>query len=482
MYTSFIDKVCEAVEMYGKGILLGNKFFNILNDIYSFYGDPKLRDTLKMCVQKGYVRTIAFFPVKKNNNIEDEIEKIYFAESYSNLKNGVEVVTVLFSVAIATQKTTLLNYKIFLNTHLLLKPSSSTSQQNPNPNPNPKPNPKPAPKNNLSSRSNPLPRSNPRQSGSNQFVIPKFWRNVVLGLVFLVGAAIVIIYLQHHGTDKSNAKMTPEERYRAREYQQKIERNKSLQASRDKVIELAFKGIQLGAPYNSALQIAKKSSELKDLKNGYYQLVIDGKKDPLNIKDNFQMQASGLSSNPSIVSGRWFSGASTLENTPIDVDYLEYKGKVAVIVVNIPNMYTSTYEDYSKLLGLYKEKYGDPERMTTSGLPYRKEKGAPDDYDIVWTSSAKMEMTGTIEDDDVWTFRNGSIRITYKAIIYLTKDFESTLLALNKKVINDIKQKEKAKLVAAAKEKERKEREQREAARRDSLQKVKKHKKAFTEI
>ena len=135
-----------------------------------------------------------------------------------------------------------------------------------------------------------------------------------------------------------------------------------------------------------------------------------------------------------------------------------------VITLNIDK------ESFDQIVELYTNKYGTPERMTVEGKPYRDD--AEDSYLRKKYSHTyySWEYKDSIKNDFVWSFKNGSIRISPENIIYLSNDFANLLSRENDAVISYLKAREQHIADSI------------NSAKKDSLKRVRNHKNAINEI
>lgn len=227
--------------------------------------------------------------------------------------------------------------------------------------------------------------------------------------------------------------------------------------------ELSFKGIKLGISFETAQEYANALSDFERNIYSHYSVCPKKHKDLANAYMGWRPQED---TDSIWLTGELIAGKLTIDNTPVCLRILGKDNKVYSIVIlpedsenwNCPKGYFSNYEE---LIELYKKKYGEPE------ITYRDSHFS--DY--------------YLSDNDniseyVWTFGNGTIRLSSDYIIYSPKIFE-----LDVKRINDILDKKER-----AEELEKQHRlHQIDSAKRakivaDSIRRINNHKNAINEI
>ena len=227
--------------------------------------------------------------------------------------------------------------------------------------------------------------------------------------------------------------------------------------------ELSFKGIKLGISFETAQEYAKALTDFNKNAYSHYSMCPKSHK----ALTNAYMGWRPKDNTDSIwLTGDLIAGKSAIDNTLVCLRILEKDNRVYSIVVlpeesenwNCPKGYFSNYAD---LIELYKKKYGEPE------ITYRD-----------FHSSDFYCPTNDNISEYVWTFGNGSIRLSSDYIIYYSKAFE-----LDVKRVNDIFDKKER-----AEELEKQHRlQQIDSAKRaqilaDSLRQVRNHQNAINEI
>ncbi|WP_290234947.1 hypothetical protein [Bacteroides acidifaciens] len=269
-----------------------------------------------------------------------------------------------------------------------------------------------------------------------------------------------------------------------KEYLSQLKMNQILQESRrNKTVDLSFKGIKLGISYDTDIQTAESISDFSDGKELYYSIKLDGKNKSPNwtstIETQWTMPDTTITSFEQFsIAGRLFTGNTSIDNHPVGIKILEYNSRVPMIVVTL----NLDKESFDQIIKLYTNKYGTPERMTVEGIPYRDD--AEDSYLRKKYSHTyySWEYKESIKNDFVWSFKNGSIRISPENITYLSKGFANLLSSKNNTVISYLKAKEQHIADSINSAKEMNEVIQRQQAYKDSLKKIRNHNNAINEI
>ena len=266
-------------------------------------------------------------------------------------------------------------------------------------------------------------------------------------------------------------------------YLNQLETNQILQKNRsNKTIDLSFKGIKLGISYDTDIQTAEAIPDFSNGSEQYYSIKLDGKVNPLDlssITENhwYHPDTIDTKSGSIKISGRLFSGLTTIDNESVEVEIFEYQQRVPLIVIKL-NM---SAEAFKHLISLYSNKYGEAERMTKNGTPYHED--AVESYHRRnYSSLYYSDFKHSEKNDYVWTFRNGSIRISPKEIVYLSNEFANMLLQENDKLRVRTEQREKFVEDSIKKETKRREALERQKAYDDSVRRANNHKNAINEI
>lgn len=269
-----------------------------------------------------------------------------------------------------------------------------------------------------------------------------------------------------------------------KEYLAQLKKNQRLQESRrNKTVDLSFKGIKLGISYDTDLQTAESISDFSDGKELYYSIKLDGKNKLPNwasiIETQWTMPDTTISDFEQFtIAGRLFTGNTSIDNHPVGIKILEYNSRVPMIVITL----NVDKESFDQIVKLYTNKYGTPERMTVEGKPYRDD--AEDSYLRKKYSHTyySWEYKDSIKNDFVWSFKNGSIRISPENITYLLNDFANLLSRENDAVISNRQAREQHIADSISSAKKMNDVLQRQQAYKDSLKRVRNHKNAINEI
>ncbi len=261
-------------------------------------------------------------------------------------------------------------------------------------------------------------------------------------------------------------------------YNAQIKRNNELQQSRNKDIELSFKGVKLGISYNTDVQSVEASKNFQYKYHSYYNLNIGDENQPIDFNTSIipydSLRARGLND----IGGMFFKAETLLDNIPVTLNVYEYRGIASMFIIT-PE-YSVGSDNLSSFIQLYTKKYGEPEHRSISGKPSEP---IMRDYDeLSYRYYNNEDAYDTNNDDCVWTFKNGSIRISNQSIIYLTTQFSNDVnrIAYQRNV-----QKKMCDMQTADSLQQMKVRQQKimhKKAYRDSIEKAKNHKNAIKEI
>lgn len=233
------------------------------------------------------------------------------------------------------------------------------------------------------------------------------------------------------------------------EKQDLIHQNDELKNSREnKSIALGFKGISLGIDFNTCLGYA----------------------DSIYVESGDSNQKYRILENTSSFDSSYFSraieGETDWDNQTIKLTIYELDGKVGQISISPVKGYLSDgFNDYDRIIKLYSDKYGVPEREVWSPmLRFFKAKGYIDrPYD--WTYYS-------------WTYKNGTITMNNNSIEYRS----SSLI----KLIDQQNRKEQQEKIEREREDQRRQQYSdsiaREEEKRDSIQRIRNHQNAINEI
>lgn len=230
-----------------------------------------------------------------------------------------------------------------------------------------------------------------------------------------------------------------------------LDQNIRLHNSRqDIIIDLSFKGIRLGIDFATCIGYADSIFISDDNNFPNYTIA--------EIKDYDDKSITHFS--------RVIKGTTDWDNQAVRLSVYEYNDKVGEIRVESDNdSYTNGFDDYSRILSLYSNKYGNPEQKIWSPiLRYFKEIGLIDrEYD--WTHY-------------YWQFKNGIIKLDFNSITYQSKEVFSFFKA------QEAKEKQEEYLIQQRLklEKERLDSVAKEEAKRDSIHRVHSRTNAINEI
>lgn len=214
-------------------------------------------------------------------------------------------------------------------------------------------------------------------------------------------------------------------------------------------VDLSFKGIRLGIDFATCIGYADSIFTSSD-----------------NGKQNYENVEIKTYDDESIAHfSRVIKGITSWDNQPVKLSIYEYNGKVGEIIVEPDISYKDGFNDYSRTLSLYIDKYGEPEKEIWSPmLRYFKEEGLIDkEYD--WTYN-------------YWIFKNGIIKLDFNSIIYQSDAVLSYITEQKvKKEQNEYLMQQRMKL-----EQEHFDSVAKEQARKDSVQRTFSHKNAINEI
>ena len=138
-------------------------------------------------------------------------------------------------------------------------------------------------------------------------------------------------------------------------------------------------------------------------------------------------------------------------------------------------MYHLNEENLNQIINLYSDKYGEPERMTLEGIPYR--------YNVIESNQQYSNLYKIDNKNDyVWSFKNGTIRLSAERIIYLSKEFENTLIRENNTIRSRLLQRLRSLTDSLNILREHREAIERKRAYEDSIKKLNNHVNAINEI
>ena len=426
-HKKLFDTVSKIVNENGEGILSEPRFWGMLTDYYPFFHESKLKDVYKNCISSGWVSGVGRLPADKGK-VAEFISRILESNPQDVRE---ELAEALFSVAIAAGKCTEADYRSFINNASQLSNGQSTTKKQSASNTQPR-------------RKTSQPKRKNRKSNGNKTV----WY-VSLAVVVVMAFSFINKSCQQHASTKAEEKAKVEA---MDEYLAKVRENEELVKQRkDYDSTLRVKNIELGSDYENAVRYMKSSEDFEYGKENYYVFDNSGSYHPV-----YQMMTGRLKIMPDkgmangtignkTINGRVYISKIDLYTIPVRLRVFEVNGKVHFVTI-VP-IYATTYRKlYPSLLELYYEKYHEPEKRTYDGMPYNPEKKYPRLYGIYEK-----------DENQVWTFPKGMIRMGSKGILYATSDFLDSITV----------QYERARI---------------ESAREDSLQRVKSHENALKDI
>ncbi|MEZ3577310.1 MAG: hypothetical protein K1W01_07425 [Muribaculaceae bacterium] len=260
------------------------------------------------------------------------------------------------------------------------------------------------------------------------------------------------------------------------EYQSQLRINNELQQKRsNQIIDFTFKGIKIGASYPFEVKKAKTIPDLTNVESRYYSISLDGECNPSDLPTIIEthriMPDTIVKHNIFTIVGEKFIGHTSLDNHPIGLEIYEYNEKVSMIMV----MYHLNEENLNQIINLYSDKYGEPERMTLEGIPYR--------YNVIESNQQYSNLYKIDNKNDyVWSFKNGTIRLSAERIIYLSKEFENTLIRENNTIRSRLLQRLRSLTDSLNILREHREAIERKRAYEDSIKKLNNHVNAINEI
>lgn len=231
--------------------------------------------------------------------------------------------------------------------------------------------------------------------------------------------------------------------------------------------DLSFKKIRLGISFDTAIEYANDAEDKSTYSNlSTYDFIVsseDGIIDALLKKEY-------VNSNEKIHSKNYYSGQSytvktLLDNKEVYLTLYESDGLVFAMIITPQSWRGSTFKDpeFDELLKLYSSKYGEHENLGSSLL---------DDTYYYDRDNNKY----------VWQFKNGTIQLTNKDIVYVSADF---IKSASQTFINETRIKEARRRHIADSiriEQNRIDSIRREESKRDSIRRVHSHQNAINEI
>lgn len=270
------------------------------------------------------------------------------------------------------------------------------------------------------------------------------WISVLISAIIILLISAVTYTIYNHKNERTKESYLQSK-------QNVLDQNVKLHNSRqDKSIELSFRGVRLGIDFATCIGYA--DSIFISHKNEFPNYKI------AEIKDYDDKSITHFS--------RVIKGTTDWDNQTVKLSVYEYNDKVGEIRVEPENnSYTDGFDDYSRTLSLYSNKYGEPEKEIWSPiLRYFNQTGFIDrGYD--WTHY-------------YWQFKNGIIKLDFNSIIYQSKEVFSFLKAQEAKE----KQKEYLMQQRLNRENERLDSVAKEEDKRDSILRVHSRTNAINEI
>lgn len=181
--------------------------------------------------------------------------------------------------------------------------------------------------------------------------------------------------------------------------------------------ELSFKGIKLGHSFETAQEYTKALNNFESNEYLYYSLRPTSTKALTNI--NLALKPE-IKTDSTWLTGKLIASKSKLVDTSVNIRILERDNIVSAIII-LPqkpsnwHYINGFFENYKDLAVLYLKKYGKPERT----------------YIPPHSSDNQTANDGAVSEY-VWTFGNGTIRMSTEYIIYSTKSFDSDVNRVNR--------------------------------------------------
>lgn len=261
-----------------------------------------------------------------------------------------------------------------------------------------------------------------------------------------------------------------------KEYNQILQSNKELQDKRrNKVMDLSFKGVKLGSSYKTDIQTAEALDDFRDGRERYYSIQIDGREDVTKLLSNIDVHWTEQTSEG--IYGHLYSCQTSLDNHNISLNIYEYKNLVQMIIID----FSLNEDEFKHLVELYTSKYGEPERMTLSGHPFKEDPKVLY-YHKKYYKYYSNDYMENLKNDYVWTYKNGIIRLSAKQIMYISSGFVELLMGEYEDQNKRIKQREIFVSDSIKKEELRIEAIRKQKDYEDSIRKVKNHQNAINDI
>lgn len=249
-----------------------------------------------------------------------------------------------------------------------------------------------------------------------------------------------------------------------------IKKNKQIHNDRiNSTKELSFKGIRLGISYDTAIEYAKA---LTDDNSPYthastYNFIISSADGIIDaISKNEYLDKEQYQDSVNYYTGQSYTVQTILDNKEVYLTLYEQNGLIFAMIIG-PNSWSgSTFNDISfdELLKLYTTKYGEPENL-----------GSP-------LLDNEQYRYGRDKEKYLWQFRNGTVQLTNKCIIYATDDFIRSAYKtfVNDKIIRETRQRQIIDSIRI--EQNRLDSIRHEESLKDSLRRIHSHQNAINEI
>lgn len=247
---------------------------------------------------------------------------------------------------------------------------------------------------------------------------------------------LILFFYPNISTSFYDYHIYQEQQHLEKEYRDQILNNRDLQLLRkNEITDLSFKGIIIGAPYETNIQTAEAISDFQNRKENYYTI-----KSKCNEEFyDFSSYIEEHWQHPSTfgIQGHYYSGYTTFQNYLIKLNIYEFNNIVPLIIID----FYMNEEDFYHIVKLYSSKYGEPERMTPSGLPFKED---PQWSYILKNAKDKDKYYGNyenkIKNDYVWTYKNGIVRLSTRQIMYISNNFIEVIKNENKNLNSKGKQ------------------------------------------
>lgn len=302
---------------------------------------------------------------------------------------------------------------------------------------------------------------------------------VIRTSVILSIGYILLFFYPNIVTSFYEYQINHEEKLIEEQYKQQIQTNIKLQKDRSKESrELSFKGVKLGISYETDIQTAEALSDFKDGEESYYSVKIDGKEGTFNLysilEEHWEQPVA------TVIGGRMYSGKTSIDNHNVTINIYELDGLVPLIKIG----YDMNETDFNNLVNLYTSKYGEPELMTPEGLPYKED--PVESYNRkkhpYYYSYSSYDYEKRVKNDYVWTYKNGTIRLSPNLILYISTNFITLVNEEKERLSKLIKYREQHIADSISKETRRQEMLRLQEEYIDSIRRSNNHQNAINEI